>query len=132
MNPDSTPNLRSFAEQWPKARIGILRCLWPTIRTCLGNGHSLRAIHQTLHLDGVDMAYSTFCWAVAALRRSVPPQSRLLPTKAELVTAPGKTGEPPGAAVGADPLSNLKRLSEHRPGFEYTGTLPDEKLFGPK
>jgi hypothetical protein len=30
------------------------------------------------------------------------------------------------------PLRNLRRLSEHRPGFEYSGTLPDEELFGPR
>jgi len=31
-----------------------------------------------------------------------------------------------------NPLDNLKRLTEQRPGFEYNGTLSDEELFGPK
>jgi hypothetical protein len=31
-----------------------------------------------------------------------------------------------------DPLDNVRRLSERRPGFDYSGTLPDESLFGPK
>ena len=53
MNSVATPNLKAFAEQLPKKRIGILRVLWPTIQDCLTVGHSLRDIHKTLHLDGM-------------------------------------------------------------------------------
>jgi hypothetical protein len=132
MNSVSVPNLRAFREQLPKTRIGILRLLWPTIRECLDGGHTLRDIHQTLRLDGIDMAYSTLCWAVAELRQSGPPERSAPAKNTDSPTAP--LGREKGSAVrhGADPLGNLKRMTERRPGFEYTGTLPDEKLFGSK
>jgi hypothetical protein len=132
MNSVSAPNLRAFREQLPKTRIGILRLLWPTIQECLDGGHTLRDIHQTLRLDGIDMAYSTLCWAVAELRQSGPPERSAPAKNTESPTAP--LGREKGSAVrhGTDPLGNLKRMTERRPGFEYTGTLPDEKLFGSK
>ena len=131
MNPVATLNLTAFTEQWPTTRIGILRQLWPSIQTCLEGGHSLRDIHRTLRQDGVEMAYSTLCWAVAVLRHTAPPQSAPL-CKTNETTAPGKPGERGGSSRHVDSLKNLERLAGHRPGFEYAGTLPDEKLFGPK
>jgi hypothetical protein len=130
MNPVATPNLAAFTEEWPKTRIGILRQLWPAIQICLETGHSLRDIHHTLRQDGIEMGYSTLCWAVAILRRSVALQPPLLPRAGESSTAPSTRGECSGGSAQSDPLRNLKRLAEHRPGFEYKGTLPDEKLFG--
>jgi len=132
MNPVSPPNLRAFTGQLPKTRIGILRLLWPTIRERLDGGHTLRDIHQTLKLDGIEMAYSTLCWAVAELRRNRSPRSSVPTKNTNTPTAQHWREKRPAAATGADPLRNLRRLTEHRPGFEYTGTLPDEKLFGRK
>ena len=124
-----TPNLEAISDQLPRTRIGILRNLWPTIQSCLDAGHSLRDIHESLRLDGIEMAYSTFCWAIGILRQrqpaAVPRQSR--------ATAPHSAGETAGERRGTDdPLRNVRRLSEQRPGFDYQGTLPDEKLFGLK
>ena len=129
MNPVSTPNLKAFAEQVPKTRIGILRALWPTIHECLTVGHSLREIHKTLHLDGIEMPYSTLCRIVATLQRAAPPKVDRVPKH---TTAPDRPGEKSAKPAPVDPLRNLRRLSEHRPGFEYSGTLPDEELFGPR
>lgn len=132
MNPVSTPNLTAFRARWPKTRIGILRQLWPTIRECLDGGHTLRDIHETLKLDGIDMAYSTLCWAVAGLRQNDGPQTAARPRHVDLSTAARRPGKTPERRAGPDPLLNLRRLTEQRPGFEYTGALPDEELFGPK
>jgi hypothetical protein len=132
MNPVSTPNLKAFAEQVPKTRIGILRVLWPTIQDCLAVGHSLRDIHKTLHLDGIEMPYSTLCRIVATLQRNVQPKPGRVPKQAECSTAPARPGERLSKSAHVDPLRNLRRLSENRPGFEYSGTLPDEELFGPR
>jgi len=132
MNPVAIPNLTAFTERLPKTRIGIMRFLWPHIRNCLESGYKLREIHQALKLDGIEMAYSTLCWAVAELRQRGTPESPVPATTTKSPTAPhGREQQPAGRADG-DPLGNLKRLTQHRPGFEYTGTLPDEKLFGPK
>ena len=89
MNPVSMPNLKTFAEQVPKTRIGILRVLWPTIQDCLTVGHSLRDIHKTLHLDGIEMPYSTLCRIVAMLQRDVRLKAERVPKQA---TAPDRPG----------------------------------------
>jgi len=132
MNPVSTPNLKAFAEQVPKTRAGILRVLWPTLQDCLTVAHSLRDIHKTLRLDGIEMPYSTLCRIVAMLQRNVQPKVSRVPWQVERSTAPDGPGERSGKPAPVDPLRNLRRLSEHRPGFEYSGTLPDEELFGPR
>ena len=132
MNPLTTPNLRAFSEASPKTRIGILRLVWPTILACLDAGHSLRDVHQKLHLDGVEMAYSTLCWAVATLRQTTPATVGGRPKPPAGSAAPLRAGETTGERKEFDPLQNLRRLSEHPPGFEYKGTLPEEELFGSK
>jgi hypothetical protein len=124
-----TPNLKAFTTRPPRTRVGIVRLLWPTLKACLDAGHSLRDIHQMLKLDGVDMAYSTFCWAVAALRHD--PTAKAGGAMNTGSTAPLPRGETAGQTGPAiDPLHNLKRLQNERPGFDYRGTLPDEELFG--
>ena len=132
MNPLMTPNLKAFSEAFPKTRIGILRLVWPTIQACLDAGHSLRDVHEKLHLDGVEMAYSTLCWAVATLRQSTPSAVGRRSRRPAGPSAAHRAGETIGERKEFDPLRNLRRLSEHRPGFEYKGTLPDEELFGSK
>jgi hypothetical protein len=72
MRTEATPNLKAISDQLPRTRIGILRNLWPTIQTCLDTGHSPRDIHESLRLDGIQMAYSTFCWAMSTLRQAQP------------------------------------------------------------
>ena len=124
-----TPNLKAISDELPRTRIGILRNLWPTIQSCLDAGHSLRDIHESLRLDGIEMAYSTFCWAIGALRQRRP----VIEERETCSTAPPTAGEITGQNRAADdPLDNVRRLSERRPGFDYRGTLPDEKLFGSK
>ncbi len=132
MNPVEAPNLKAFTEQLPKTHIAMARLLWPMIHACLENGHSIRDVHKRLRMDGIEMAYSTLCWAVSTLRHNGRhPADRPLKTN-EHPTAPGKPGERVGSRDDVDPLRNLRRLSEERPGFEYSGTLPDDALFGSK
>lgn len=126
-----TPHLAAFCDEWPKTRIGILRQLWPTVHACLEAGHTKRDVHQKLRMDGIEMAYSTFCWAVATLRQSQRGGAGCLTPQHQEGTAPA-AGESERIRDNADPLRNLRRLSQRRPGFEYTGTLSDEALFGRK
>jgi hypothetical protein len=128
MNSVATPNLKAFAEQLPKTRIGILRALWPTIQDCLTVGHSLRDIHKTLHLDGIEMPYSTLCRIVAVLQRDVQPKADRVPKQSTAPDRPGERSVKPRPGSTSEPAA----VSEHRPGFEYSGTLPDEELFGPR
>src|SRR5215469_5881298 len=115
----ATPNLKAISHQLPKTRIGILRNLWPMIQSCLDTGHSLRHIHESLRLDGIEMAYSTFCWAVGTLRQRGP----VVAERESRSTAPHTAGEITRQRGAADdPLDNVRRLSKRRPGFDYRGT----------
>src|SRR5258707_12771712 len=116
MNSVATPNLKAFAEQMPKTRIGILRALWPTVHDCLTVGHSLRDIHKTLHLDGIEMPYSTLCRMVAMLQRDVHPKAERGPKPATASDRPGGRSVKP---TPVDPLRNLRRVNEHSRGFEH-------------
>jgi hypothetical protein len=115
------PNLTAFAGEKPKSNVGLIRLLWPKIAACLDAGHTVRAIHGRLELDGIRIPYSTLCAGIAGIKTE---RNRSNPT------APAQSGERLSKAQTGDPLSNVKRLTGNRPGFEYTGTLPDEKLFG--
>lgn len=118
------PNLTAFASEKPATKTGLIRLLWPKISACLDAGHTVRAVHARLQLDGVNIPYSTLCAVVAALRSDEDLARR--------------TAEPSGGerkpqrshSQSSDPLRNVKRMMESRPGFDYTGTLPDEELFG--
>ena len=87
-----TPNLKAISDELPRTRIGILRNLWPTIQSCLDAGHSLRDIHESLRLDGIEMAYSTFCWAIGALRQRRP----VIEERETCSTAPPQREKSPG------------------------------------
>ncbi|WP_031498072.1 hypothetical protein [Bryobacter aggregatus] len=111
---DAMPQLDEFAAEAPASRIGVIRRLWPSIRSCLDAGHSIRAVQARLKADGVSIPYSTLCWAISILRVS------------------REAGERSSDRKGGDPLANLHRVGQRRPGFEYTGTMSDEDLFGKK
>ncbi len=122
--PEELPRLAELAAEVPARRVGLIRYLWPSIRACLDAGHSVRAIQARLGADGVPIPYSTLCWAIANLRRAGTANDRPAPPKAgEKATT--------GPASG-DPLANLHRAARNRPGFDYSGTMSDEELFGKK
>ena len=110
------PNLAAFADERPGSHIGLIRSLWPAIAACLNAGHTIRAVQARLALDGIRIPYSTLCAGIASLRT-------------------GRNGHATTARLGdrtsaEDPLRIIRRLAANRPGFEYSGTLPDEELFG--
>lgn len=121
---DELPRLAELAAEVPARRVGLIRHLWPSIRACLDAGHSVRAIQARLQADGVAIPYSTLCWAIANLRKSGTANER---------SAPPKAGEKmTNGPAGSDPLGNLHRAARNRPGFDYSGTMSDEELFGKK
>ncbi len=138
-NTMKTPTLEAFSRELPKTRIGLIRLLWPAIQACLDAGHSLRDIHAKLREDGFDMAYSTLCWGVTVLRETGHP-SPMGNSTAHAGSIRNGTAAPkaresrphPNMPGKFDPLDNLRRLTDQRPGFEYNGTLSDEELFGHK
>lgn len=122
--PNELPQLAELATEVPARRIGLIRYLWPSIRACLEAGHTVRSVQARLSADGLQIPYSTLCWAIANLKNSGPAQER---------TARQIAGENESVpALTNDPLGNLRRIVQSRPGFDYSGTMSDEELFGKK
>ena len=118
------PQLAEFAAEVPKRRIGVIRHLWPSIRACLDAGHSVRSVQARMNADGLSIPYSTLCWAIASLRKLGPANERPAPPRVGEMKIPKPAGN--------DPLANLHRIVQNRPGFDYNGTMSDEELFGKK
>ena len=120
----STPNryrhtLEKLTGEPPATKTALISILLPEIETALASGKTRRQIWQRLFEDGFDLSYDTFhstLWRVqrkpritAAMRRKTPKVSK---GEAEQLTE----------EVGHDPLVNLRRLEQSRPGFHYRGT----------
>jgi hypothetical protein len=120
----STPNryrhgLEKLTGEPPATKTALISILLPEIETALASGKTRRQIWQRLVEDGFDLSYDTFhstLWRVqrkprltAAIRRKTPKVSK---GEAEQLTE----------EVGHDPLVNLRRLEQSRPGFHYRGT----------
>ena len=120
----STPNryrhgLEKLTGEPPATKTALISILLPEIETALASGKTRRQIWQRLVEDGFDLSYHTFhstLWRVqrkpritAAMRRKTP---KVAKGEAEQLTE----------EVGHDPLVNLRRVEQSRPGFHYRGT----------
>ena len=129
--PDA-PNLDALSSEHPRRKLAIVRLLWPKIRACLDRGHTVREVHESLKLDGLEVNYKNLCACIAELRRldaDETKRSTAPRTARENGAVPAQAGSARKAET--DPLANVRRLTEERrPGFQYPGTLPEKELFG--
>jgi len=130
-------NLDALSSEHPRRKLTIVRLLWPKIRACLDRGHTVREVREKLKLDGLDVNYKNLCACIAELRRRdadgpVRPTAPRTPLENRGPTvAAGPTQGASGDRAPADPLANVRRLTEERrPGFHYPGTLSEKDLFG--
>ena len=119
--------LEQLAAAPPKRKAALIRSLLPGIEAALTSGQSLKDIWEALETEGLQVSYHTFQMAVWRAKRK--------PTATRGWGKEDKTSEPRGlrqAGVEAveerDPLANLKRLEENRPGFQWRGTQKLQRL----
>jgi hypothetical protein len=123
MQKDYRPCLEKLAGTPPKRKAALIRSLLPAIEAALHSGQTFKAIWETLRNEGLQMSYHVFHMTVWRARKARKP------------TAPSNVGkqEKPSESQGLqeakvetveerDPLANLKRLEENRPGFHWRGT----------
>ena len=123
MEKDCRLSLEKLAGTPPKRKAVLIRSLLPGIGAALQSGQTLKAIWETLGNEGLQMSYHVFHMTVWRARKARKP------------TAPSNVGkqEKPSESQGLqeakvetveqrDPLANLKRLEENRPGFNWRGT----------
>jgi len=97
--------------------------LLPEIELALASGWTRKELWESLSSDGLDVSYKTFTTIIRRAR------------KKPRATAPRNWGKESGSSEceqlqlvdvlnsdGHDPLANLKRLEQNRPGFHWRGT----------
>ncbi len=120
---DYRHSLDKLAGSSPKTKAALIRSLLPGIEAALQSGQRLKDILEVLEKDGLQMSYRVFHTTVSRARKVRKPTA---------ASDWGKPNKPPEAQAlqetkretveGRDPLANLRRLEEQRPGFHWRGT----------
>ena len=115
--------LNKLAATPPRRKAALIRSLLPGIETALRSGHCLKEIWVALEGEGLQMSYRVFHKSVSRSRGAKKPTAASSWGKQD---KPLETQGPQGTRVEAlearDPLANLRRLEENRPGFHWRGT----------
>lgn len=107
--------IRTLKTQLQPTKTGFVRTLISDIDDALADGYTLKAIWERIRTQRPDLTYSEFCLYVRRAR-SKPTQT---------ATARGRRSDPGvlgDSRDGCDPLANIRRLENARPGFQYGGT----------
>src|SRR5258708_8944498 len=112
--------LEKLAAAPPKRKAALIRSLLPGIEAALNSGQRLKDIWEALETEGLQVSYHTFHMAVWRARRK--PTAPCGWGKRDKTFEPRGLAQPGVEAVEErDPLANLKRLEEDRPGFQWRG-----------
>ena len=115
--------LDKLAGDAPERKAALIRSLLPGIEAAVNSGQSFKKIWEALASEGLQMSYHSFhkaVWRARRKRKLTADSNRGKQNKASeaqgLIEAKAET-------VGErDPLANLRRLEEDRPGFHWRGT----------
>ncbi len=115
--------LEKLAGAVPETKAALIRSLLPGIEAALNSGQSLKNIWQALRREGLEMSYHGFHKAVWRARKVRKPTAASSLGKHDVPSEAQVLHEAKVETVEArDPLANLKRLEENRPGFHWRGT----------
>ena len=117
--------LQKLATAPPTRKAALVRSLLPGIETALNSGQTLKDIWQALETEGLQVSYHTFQMAVWRAKRKRTAASSC--GKREKPHDARGLGEVEKATEERDPLANLRRLEENRPGFQWRGTQKVQK-----
>ena len=115
--------LDELAAAMPERKSALIRSLLPGIEAALDAGQCLKAIWEALQKEGLQISYRVFHMTVSRarkMRKQTAPRSGGKTTKTSELQGLGRVGVQ--AVQERDPLANLKRLEENRPGFHWRGT----------
>jgi hypothetical protein len=123
--------LENLATAPPKRKAALVRSLLPGIEAALTSGQTLKDIWQALQTEGLQVSYHTFhmvVWRAKGKRTAASIwEKQEKPPDARGVREAGVN-----ATEGRDPLANLRRLEENRPGFQWRGTQKVQKAVNGK
>ena len=120
----STPNrlrhaLEKLAAEPPSTKTGLMRSLLSHIEAALASGKTWKQVWQCLADDGLDISYETFRKLLQRVRKKARISA---PRSGKSLELPGAYSQETVDGVARDPLVNLKRLAENRPGFHWRAT----------
>src|SRR5205823_11577497 len=120
----STPNrlrhaLEKLAAEPPSTKTALMRFLLSDIEAALASGKTWRQVWQCLADDGLDISYETFRKLLQRVRKKARISA---PRSGKSLELPGAYSQESVDGVARDPLVNLKRLDENRPGFHWRAT----------
>ena len=119
--------LEQLAATPPKRKAALIRSLLPGIEAALTSGQTLKDIWEALETEGLKVSYHTFHMAVwRAKRKRTAPSGWGKQDKSYEPQVLGELGVE--AVEERDPLANLRRLEENRPGFQWRGTQKVQRL----
>ncbi len=123
--------LEQLAATPPKRKAALIRSLLPGIEAALTSGQTLKDIWEALQTEGLKVSYHTFHMAVwrAKRKRTAPSGWGKQDKRSE---SPGLGEAGVEAVEKRDPLANLIRLEENRPGFQWRGTQRVQRLVSEK
>jgi hypothetical protein len=123
--------LEHLAATPPKRKAALVRSLLPGIEAALTSGQTLKDIWEALQTEGLKVSYHTFHMAVwRAKRKRTAPNGWGKQDKRSESQGLGEAGVE--AVDERDPLANLKRLEENRPGFQWRSTQRVPRLVNEK
>jgi hypothetical protein len=112
--------LEKLATEPPSTKTALLRVLLPEIELVLASGKTRKEVWQRLTQEGLGITFETFCRLLSRVRIKRPRVSAALGGKSPVMP---NAHAPQGAAdVAHDPLANLRRVEQSRPGFHFRGT----------
>jgi hypothetical protein len=120
---DYRSSLEQLAATTPKKKAALIRSLLPSIEAALYSGQTLKDIWVALQNKGLGMGYRVFqmtVWRARKSKKATAPRSweKLNGSSQQEPLQQGDVFD----SEGRDPLANLKRLEEKRPGFHWRGT----------
>ena len=120
----STPNrfrhaLEKLAAEPPTTKTALMRSLLSEIEAALASGKTWKQVWQCLADDGLDISYETFRKLLQRVRKKARTSA---PRSGKSLELPGAYSQETVDRVAHDPLVNVKRLAENRPGFHWRAT----------
>jgi hypothetical protein len=123
MQKDYRRCLDKLAAASPRRKAALIRSLLPGIEAALNSGQSLKEIWEALGIEGLEMSYRVFHITVSRARKAMKPTAASNGGKQDKPSEAQGLHEARVETVGErDPLANLRRLEEDRPGFHWRGT----------
>ena len=123
--------LEQLAATPPKRKAALVRSRLPGIEAALTSGQTLKDIWEALQTEGLKVSYHTFHMAVWRAKRKRTAHNGW--EKQDKRSESQELGEGGAQAIEErDPLANLRRLEESRPGFQWRGTQRVQRLVNEK